>query len=538
VIRFINNCLRLFFIARTLARHDALFLLDNLERAPFYVKLLRFILPVFAIGASKNKGLREGQRLANALQDLGPSFIKLGQAISVRSDLLGEEIAQDLGNLRDRLPPFPFEQAKETIEYEMEKSLEQLYIEFDPEPVAAASIAQVHFAKVKDIVSVPTEDDENATVEVERLVAVKILRPGIEKAFEVDLQLFFWLARLAERYQPNFRRLRLTKIVETMADSVELEMDLRMEAAAASEMAENFAEDPDFNVPEIDWQRTARRVMTQSRVDGIKISNKEALIEAGHDLDALAANVIRVFLHQVLRDGFFHADMHHGNLFVSKNGELVAVDFGIMGRMSRETRLFMAEMLYAFLIGDYRRAAEVHFEAGYVPPHKSLDSFTQACRSIGEPILGRPVNEISIARLLVQLFQITETFEMETQPQLLLLQKTMVTAEGVAQSLNTKINFWEVAQPTVEHWMRENMGAEAQAAQVVNDGLALLKKIPSIVNRADKILCDLELQDKLANEQANDVSEEEHRLFRIKGAYLVTGAILGAFTGYLLMLAL
>lgn len=538
MIRIINNCRRLIFIARTLARHDALFLLDDLAHAPFYVKLFRFVLPFFAVGATKNKGLREGQRLANALQDLGPSFIKLGQALSVRSDLLGEEVSQDLGNLRDKLPPFSFEKAKETIEYELETNLEELYTDFDPEPVAAASIAQVHFAKIREVVPAPTEEDPEATTEVVRQVAVKILRPDIEKAFEKDLQLFFWLARLAERYQPGFRRLRLTKIVETMADSVELEMDLRMEAAAASEMAENFADDPDFGVPEIDWQRTARRVMTQSRVEGISISNKGALIDAGHDLDALAANVIRVFLHQVLRDGFFHADMHHGNLFVSDGGKLVAVDFGIMGRMSRETRLFMAEMLYAFLVGDYRRAAEVHFEAGYVPPHKSLDSFAQACRSIGEPILGRPVNEISIARLLVQLFQITETFEMETQPQLLLLQKTMVTAEGVAQSLNTKINFWEVAQPTVEHWMRENMGVEAQAAQIVNEGLALLKKIPSIVNRADKILEELEARDDVGNGPAHEVAEDEYRLARIKGVYMVTGAVLGAFAGYLLMLAL
>ena len=227
--------------------------------------------------------------------------------------------------------------------------------------------------------------------------------------------------------------------------------------------------------------------------------------------------------------------MHHGNLFVTEDGRLVAVDFGIMGRMSRETRLFMAEMLYAFLIGDYRRAAEVHFEAGYVPPHKSLDSFAQACRSIGEPIMGRPVNEISIARLLVQLFQITETFEMETQPQLLLLQKTMMTAEGVAQSLNPNVNFWEAAKPTVEHWMRENMGVEAQAAEVIKDGLALLKKIPAIVRRADKILEDLEMREKAAEIAAEQ--EEGNTLRRTRSIYLLSGAVLGALVVYLLMLA-
>jgi ubiquinone biosynthesis protein len=536
VIRTINNSLRLLFVARTLARHDALFFLDNFERLPIYLVLLRKVMPLFALGASRSKNLRDGERLANALQELGPSFIKLGQALSVRADLIGEELVLDLANLRDRLAPFSFEQARETIEYELETPLEELFAEFNPEPVAAASIAQVHFAKVRELAPAPTDEDPTATAEVLRDVAVKILRPDIEEAFERDLRLFYWLAGLVERYQPNMRRLRLTKIVDTMADSVELEMDLRLEAAAASEMAENFAEDAEFDVPEIDWQRTAQRVMTQSRIDGISISKKEELIAAGHDLNALADNVIRVFLHQVLRDGFFHADMHHGNLFVTEDGRLVAVDFGIMGRMSRETRLFMAEMLHAFLTRDYLRAAEIHFEAGYVPKHKSLANFAQACRSIGEPILGRPVNEISIARLLVQLFQITETFEMETQPQLLLLQKTMVTAEGVAQSLNTEINFWESAAPTVEHWMRENMGVEAQAATVVKDGMALLRKIPAIVTKADDLLTEMDARERALRQEMEADSAATER--RQRTGYVVGGALLGALAVYLLMLAI
>lgn len=492
MLRGIHNTLRLLYVVRTLARYDALFLLNGLERAPFYVKMGLAILPLFALGAPSQKHLRKGERLAAALQDLGPSFIKLGQALSVRSDLLGEEISQDLGNLRDKLPPFSFEEAKATIESELEHTLEEVFVSFDEAPIAAASIAQVHFAVVEDSVSAPTEEDPEAVEIIQRNVAVKILRPGIEEAFQRDLRLFFWISRLAERFAPGFRRLRLTKIVDILAESVELEMDLRLEAAAAAEIAENFAEDPDFGVPEIDWQRTARRVMTQSRVEGVSLSNREEMLAAGYDMKDLSATVIRVFLKQVLRDGFFHADMHHGNLFVTEGGKLIAVDFGIMGRMDRQTRLFMAEMLFSFLTGDYRRAAEVHFEAGYVPRHKSLDAFTQACRSIGEPILGKAVDEISLGRLLVQLFQITETFEMETQPQLLLLQKTMVTAEGVAQSLNSKINFWEVAHPTVEGWMRENMGPEAKAAQIVSDGLTFLKKLPDLVNKTDKLLAELE----------------------------------------------
>jgi len=492
VLKTINNLIRLLSVTRTLARYDALFLLDGFERPPVYVKLVRVVLPVFAVGAASSKHLRKGQRLARALQELGPSFIKLGQALSVRSDLLGEEIAQDLGNLRDRLPPFSFEEAKASIEAELEHSIDELYVHFDPEPVAAASIAQVHYAEVEESIPAPTAENPAAVEIIRRKVAVKVLRPGIEKAFERDLDLFKWGADLIERFQPKLRRLRFGKVVEILEESVSLEMDLRLEAAAAAEIGENFADDPEFSVPTIDWQRTAMRVMTQSWVEGVSLSDRQGLIDAGHDLQKVSANVIRVFLSQVLRDGFFHADMHHGNLFVAPDGALVAVDFGIMGRMDRQTRLFMAEMLYAFLVGDYRRAAEVHFEAGYVPPRKSLDAFTQACRSIGEPIMGKPVSEISIAKLLVQLFQITATFEMETQPQLLLLQKTMVTAEGVAHSLYRDVNFWEVAYPTVEGWMRENMGPEAKAAQIVNDGLQFAKKLPDLVTKTDRLLTRLE----------------------------------------------
>ncbi|GLQ04896.1 2-polyprenylphenol 6-hydroxylase [Sneathiella chinensis] len=536
MIKGIYNFFRLFSVVRTLARYDALFLLDGMEAAPFHVKFGLRILPLFAIGSPSYKHLRRGERLARALQELGPSFIKLGQALSVRADLLGEEIVQDLANLRDRLPAFPFEEAKATVEQELEKPLSELFKTFDETPVAAASIAQVHFATLERTVPAPTDEDPDATTTEDVRVAVKILRPGIEQAFEKDLELFFWIARLADRFQPAFRRLRLIKVVEILAETVELEMDLRMEAAAASEMAESFAGDPEFEVPVIDWQRTARRVMTQSRVEGIALSNREALDAAGYDLEALSAIVIRVFLNQVLRDGFFHADMHHGNLFVTEEGKLVAVDFGIMGRMDLQTRLFMAEMLYSFLTGDYKRAAEVHFEAGYVPPHKSLDAFTQACRSIGEPILGKPVSEISLARLLVQLFQITETFEMETQPQLLLLQKTMVTAEGVAQSMNPRINFWEVAYPTVEGWMREYMGPEAKAAQFVQDGLTFLKKMPDIVSRSDRLLARLEEDMHPSGRDGNE--KKVLNSATASGAVFAFGVIFGVVLTYFLVTTL
>ncbi len=465
MLRSLRNIFRLLTIARTLARHDALFPIDALP-APTLLLLLVRLVP----RRRTHRGRRPGERLAAALRDLGPSFIKLGQALSVRADLVGEEIAADLGELRDRLPPFPGKQARAIIARELGHPVEDLYSRFESRPVAAASIAQVHFAETGD----------------GREVAVKVLRPGVEAAFQRDLDLFFWLARLIEHTQPALRRLRPVAVVESIAGWIEIEMDLRLEAAAASELAENFADDPDFRVPAVDWQRTSRRVLTLERVTGIPVDDREALDAAGIDRSAVAIRVIRAFLKQALRDGFFHADMHHGNLFVGPDGGLVAVDFGIMGRLDRQSRRFMAEMLLAFLSGDYRRAAEVHFEAGYVPPNKSVDAFAQACRSIGEPILGKPVSEISVGRLLAQLFQITETFAMETQPHLLLLQKTMVTAEGVAQSLDPEINFWEAARPIIEDWMEEHLSPEARIRDAAGNAADLAQRLPALIDKAER----------------------------------------------------
>ena len=284
--------------------------------------------------------------------------------------------------MQDRLPPFSGQQARALIEAEFEQPLPNLFRSFDDTAVAAASIAQVHFAVTTD----------------GREVAVKVLRPGIARAFARDIDLFLWLARLTERTQPSLRRLKPVEVVETLAQSVELEMDLRFEAAAASELAENFAGDPSFRVPRIDWLRTGRTVLTTERIAGIRVDDRETLLAAGHSIDDLLSNAAGAFFKQVFRDGFFHADLHPGNMFVDRDGALAVVDFGIMGRLDRQTRYYLADMLLGFLSGDYRRVAEVHFDAGYVPRRRSIDAFTQACRSIGEPILGRPLNEISIAR--------------------------------------------------------------------------------------------------------------------------------------------
>jgi len=467
MIRSLRSLFRVLHIVRTLARHDALFPLDRLDLPDWTANVLRWLA---GRPHKAHADRRPGQRLADALQTLGPSFIKFGQSLSTRSDLIGEDVARDLADLRDRLPPFPADQARTTIEAEFDQPLDALYASFDDEPVAAASIAQVHFAE---------------TVAGEP-VAVKVLRPGIEDAFERDLDLFYWLAETIETLQPEFRRLRPIDVVRTFNESVSLEMDLRLEAAAASELADAFGDDPDFSVPGIDWQRTQRRVMTVERIHGTPIADRDDLIAAGHDTDTLAANLLVAFLKQVFRDGFFHADLHPGNLFIDDKGRIMAVDFGIMGRIDKQTRRFVAELLLAFLTGDWQRAAEIHFEAGYVPRNKSVEVFAQACRSIGEPILGRSASEISIGRLLAQLFQITETFDMQTQPQLLLLQKTLVVVEGVCRDLSPQSNFFEAARPFLTDWVQDNLGPEARVRDLVGDTAQAARRIPALIDRAEQ----------------------------------------------------
>jgi ubiquinone biosynthesis protein len=299
-----------------------------------------------------------------------------------------------------------------------------------------------------------------------------------------------WLARLIERLRPSLRRLKPVEVVTMLAQSVQLEMDLRFEAAAASELAENFTGDPGFRVPRVDWRRTGRTVLTTERISGIRVDDREVLIAAGHSIADLQRSAADVFFKQVFRDGFFHADPHPGNIFVAADGALAVVDFGIMGRLDRQTRYYLADMLIGFLTGDYRRVAEVHFDAGYVPPTRSIDAFTQACRSIGEPILGRPLHEISIARLLAQLFQVTAQFDMETQPQLLLLQKTMVLVEGVGRRLDPSVNIWALARPLVEAWVRDNRGPEARLRTRIDTLLAALDQMPRLLHSLDRLVGD------------------------------------------------
>ncbi len=459
MFRALRNSWRLLRLALSFARHDALFPLEILGIAPALIAWARLF-------RTRRDTRRPGERLAAALQEMGPSFIKLGQALSTRADLLSESVATDLARLQDHLPPFPGSEARRTIELELGRPIEALFTSFDDVPIAAASIAQVHFAVTTD----------------GREVAVKVLRPAIEDAFARDLDLFYWMAELVERTQPRFRRLKPVESVKAFADVVRVEMDLRMEAAAAEELGENFRDDPGYRAPTIDWDRTAQRVLTLERVDGIPIGDRDAIVAAGHDPDVIMKKCAEAFFYQVFRDGFFHADMHGGNAFVDPAGHIVPVDFGIMGRVDEDTRGYLAELLVGFLRRDYRAVAEVQFRAGYVPSHQSVEMFAQACRSIGEPIFGRPSHEVSIARLLAHLLRVTEQFEMTVQPQLLLLQKTMLMAEGMGTRLNPKLNIWELARPLIEDWMRTHFGPRATVGRAVADLAQGLRRLPRLID--------------------------------------------------------
>jgi len=477
MLRAPRNIIRLLTIARTLQRHGALEpwlqIVEGSGLTPAVLRTAR-ILSRAPSDAMAHK--RPGQRLATALSELGPAFIKLGQMLSTRSDLLGEDIAADLSMLQDDLEPFPAAAARAAIEAELGQPIDSMFSAFEEQPVSAASIAQVHYATTPD----------NADTGITE-VAVKVLRPGIERAFARDIDLMRWLALLVHRTQPKLRRLKLPEVVETFADTVRMEMDLRLEAAAASELAENFAGDTSYRVPAIDWRRTARRVLTQERLTGIPMDDGMALAAAGHDIGAVLAKAAAIFFNQVFRDGYFHGDQHPGNMFVDAHGNIGAVDFGIMGRLDRKTRYYLADMLLGFIQRDYRRVAEVHFAAGYVPRHQSVENFAQACRSIGEPIFGRPLTDISFARVLGQLFQIAEAFDMEVQPQLLLLQKNMLMAEGVSRRLNPDLNIWTLAQPLIERWMRENRGPEMRLRQAAGDILRAVERLPALLTDIEKV---------------------------------------------------
>jgi ubiquinone biosynthesis protein len=420
-------------------------------------------------------------RLAAALTKLGPTYVKLGQFLATRPDVVGKAIARDLESLQDKMAPFPQSEAEAVVAAAFGKPVADVYVSFGP-AVAAASIAQVHRAEV-------------AQQGVNKPMAVKILRPNIERRFKSDLDAFFYAARKAESLSIEAQRLRPVEAVATLARSVTMEMDFRLEAAALSEMAENTRADLDFRVPTVDWDRTAREVLTLEWIDGTPLNDRAALEARGLDLPALGHTVLQSFLRHALRDGFFHADMHPGNLFVDDDGRLVAVDFGIMGRLGPKERRFLAEILFGFITRDYQRTAQVHFDAGYVPRHHSVDSFAQAIRAIGEPIHNRTAEDISMAKLLMLLFEITGLFDMRMRPELLLLQKTMVVVEGVARTLDPKLDMWSVSEPVVREWIERNLGPVGKLEDVAEGAGEIgrfVAQVPALLSRAATLIDQLD----------------------------------------------
>jgi ubiquinone biosynthesis protein len=508
----LGQALRLLRAGRTLARYDALMTAEQLAELPWFARLG---LRLARFGAAKPKTGSES-RLAAALEELGPSYIKLGQFLGTRPDMVGPARVLELRSLQDRMPPFSMEQAKAVIRANLGAPVEALYSEFGL-PVAAASIAQVHKAR----------DPEGNPV------AVKVLRPGIEQRFANDLASFYFAARLGEKFSAELRRLRPVAAVDTLSQSMKLELDLRMEASAIAEMAENVKDDPGFRVPKIDWARTGRQVLTVEWIDGTPMSDVPALAARGLDLIALGDLVIQSFLRHAIRDGFFHADMHQGNLFVDESGNLVAVDFGIMGRLSPKERLFLAEILYGFITRDYMRVSLVHFEAGYVPRHQDPATFAQALRAIGEPIMDKKAEEISMARLLTQLFEVTGQFDMQTQPQLILLQKTMVVVEGVARTLNPRLNMWTASEPVVRQWIERKLGpmghleTAAEGAVTLGRVFATLPDVLSEAQKATHMLADMANSGglRLDRETTEALAEAQARRSRFSRLAVGAGAL-------------
>ena len=469
----IKRIITLYKIGRTLALSDALEVIYKFHQPPIVIK---FLFKILAISFKKKEinenELLDEEKLCNSIQKMGTSFIKLGQFLSTRPDIIGETLSNKLEKLQDRVPAFSTDEAKEILKNNIGLDNFKLIIEFS-EPIAAASIAQVHKAKVND----------NGVI---KDVAIKILRPNIKKIFNEQIEALMLFAYIIESFIKKSKRLRLVEVVFLLKQITNHEMDLRFEAAAANEYAENTKNDVGFKVPNIYWNFTSEEVLTLDWVEGTSIREKEKLIENNINTESIASDVIQHFLRQAVRDGFFHADMHQGNLFVNENSQIVPVDFGIMGRVDKANRRFLAEILYGFIQRDYKKVAEVHLLAGLVPQNTPVEPLSQALRAIGEPIFGQKVKDISGGKLLKQLFDITEKFNMQTQPQLLMLQKTMVVVEGVARKLNPETNIWETSRPVLEKWLKESKDPITNMSETIKDTAEAIKRLPDLPQIMDK----------------------------------------------------
>ena len=469
----IKKIVTLFKIARTLALSDALDVIYKIHQPPLSLKIFFKLFSIkFSKKNNETSNLSDEEKLCNSIQNMGTSFIKLGQFLSTRPDIIGEKLSNKLEKLQDRVPAFPLSEAKEILKKNIGEQNYNLVLNIS-EPVAAASIAQVHKAQI----------DDNGTI---KDVAIKILRPNIKKIFNEQIDALMLFAYFVESIIKSTKRLKLVEVVFLLKQITNHEMDLRFEAAAANEFAENTKNDVGFKVPKIYWNFTSEEVLTLDWIEGVSIREKNELEKKNIDIKSIANDVIQHFLRHAVRDGFFHADMHQGNLFVNENGQIVPVDFGIMGRIDKINRRFLAEILYGFIKRDYKKVAEVHIMAGLVPKDTQVESLSQALRSIGEPIFGQKVKDISGGKLLKQLFDITDKFNMQTQPQLLMLQKTMVVVEGVARKLNPDTNIWDTSKPVLEKWLKESKDPINNFKDTIKDTAEALKRLPELPEIMDK----------------------------------------------------
>ncbi len=469
----LKKIITLFKIVRALSMSGALNIIYKYHKPPIPIKLFFNIFSISLSSKEKNKKLTsDGEILCSSIQKMGTSFIKLGQFLSTRPDIIGEDLSKNLQKLQDRVTPFPLDKAKKILLNNIGIDNYNLIMNLS-EPIAAASIAQVHKAQIND-------------GGIVKDVAIKILRPEIKKIFNEQIDALMLLAYITESFLKKTKRLRLVEVVFLLKQITNHEMDLRFEAAAANEFADNTKNDVGFKVPKIYWNFTSEEVLTLDWVEGVSIREKEELIEKKININVIASDVIQHFLRHAVRDGFFHADMHQGNLFVNENGQIVPVDFGIMGRIDKLNRRFLAEILYGFIKRDYRKVAEVHILAGLVPKNTQVDSLSQALRAIGEPIFGQKVKDISGGKLLKQLFEITDKFNMQTQPQLLMLQKTMVVVEGVARKLNPDTNIWETSRPVLEKWLKDTKDPMNNIKETIRDTAEAIQRLPNLPEVMDK----------------------------------------------------
>ena len=502
----INNFFFLIKIIRVFKRHALLNLISSSIR---FKILFRIFTEIIAIGAFKDQTIskeKNGIRIAKALNELGPSFVKLGQLISTRPDIVGNEIAEDLSLLRDNLPPFSQSEAIKIIESELGNKIEAIFQNFS-KPIAAASIAQVHYGEIVE---------GGKTISV----AIKVLRPNIDTIIYQEMERLEWLTSFMENFS-EFKRLRPKSIIQKAKEVIKFELDLRYEAAAASELSENTKIDETFYVPKIYWEKVSKRVLTMEKVNGTPADKIKKLIDNNFNIKKSASNLIVNFLRQAIRDGYFHADLHQGNLFLNKEGNLLAVDFGIMGRLDKKNRKYLAEIIYGFIRQDYLHIAKIHKEAGLIDNNVSTEDFSQALRSIGEPIINQKAKNISMGNVLVQLFDITKQFNMSLQPQLLLLQKTMITVEGVARKLDPEINFWDVSKPEIEKWLKDELGIKNRLKQTQETLEALSRTMPDIPDFISR--ADLAFETIVNNDQSKHGSISSLKYYVLLSAVVIVG---------------